>query len=337
MSVRVARDADWPAIREVHRAAFSQGVRRDGDDVVRLIDDLRADPALYVPELSFVSLAGDVVAGHVMNTWNRVGDVPVLQLSPLGVLPEHQRQGHGSALVRAALDAVRARGEPALVLEGNPAYYGRFGFVRADELGLLAPPEALVDWAVQVAVFDNARLPRGQIEYSAPFRTGTVVRRARTTDFDETLAVQRAAFGRDDEAEMVRVTRTGDAYVPELDLVAVRGGRVVGHALTSWFPLEGSERNVLELAPLGVLPEEQGRGTGSELVRASLDAARALGEAVLLLLGDPAYYGRFGFVRASAHGLLPPQGMPDEPFHVAILDDSAEHPQGRVTFPSVFL
>jgi len=165
-SVRIATDDDWPAIREVHRAAFGED---EGDRVVRLIDELRSDPSLYVPDLSFVSMDGNVVAGHVLNTWNLVGDVPVLQLSPLGVLPAYQGQGHGSALVRAALGAVRERGEPALILEGNPKYYGRFGFVRADELGLLPPPEALYDWAVQVAVFDEARLPRGQVHYSAPF------------------------------------------------------------------------------------------------------------------------------------------------------------------------
>lgn len=166
MAVRLAHDDDWPAIREVHRIAFGA----DGDRVARLVDELRADPVLYVPDLSFVALSDEGVAGHVMNTWNDVGGVPVLQLSPLGVLPEHQRQGHGSALVRASLDAARARGEAALVLEGNPEYYGRFGFVRADELGLLPPPEALYDWAVQVAVLDEARLPRGELHYSAPFR-----------------------------------------------------------------------------------------------------------------------------------------------------------------------
>jgi predicted N-acetyltransferase YhbS len=164
--VRIATDADWPAIREVHRAAFGA----EGDEIARLIEELRADPRLYVPELSFVSIAGNVVAGHVLNTWNLVGDVPVLQLAPLGVLPEHQGRGHGSALARASLDAVRARGEPALLVEGNPKYYGRFGFVRADELGLVPPPEALYDWAVQVAVLDEPRLPRGQVHYSAPFR-----------------------------------------------------------------------------------------------------------------------------------------------------------------------
>ena len=166
MTVRVAGDDNWPAIRELHRAAFGD----DGDDIVRLIDELRGDPSLFVADLSFVSLAGSRVAGHVMNTWSLVGGTPVLQLSPLGVLPELQRQGHGAALVRESLAAVRARGEPALLVEGDPAYYGRFGFVRADELGLLPPPEALHGWAVQVAVLDEARLPQGDVRYSAPFR-----------------------------------------------------------------------------------------------------------------------------------------------------------------------
>jgi len=165
VTVRVATDADWAAIERVHRRAFGD----EGDDIVRLIGELRADASLFVPELSFVSMSSDVVAGHVMNTWNLVGETPVLQLAPLGVLPEHQGQGHGSALARASVDAVRALGEPALLVEGNPKYYGRFGFVRADELGLLPPPEALYDWAVQVAVLDEARLPRGQVHYSAPF------------------------------------------------------------------------------------------------------------------------------------------------------------------------
>jgi putative acetyltransferase len=166
VSIRVARDDDRPAIRDVHRRAFGD----EGDDIVRLVDALHGDPALYVPELSLVAVSGNAVAGHVMNTWSRVDGVPVLQLAPLGVLPDEQGRGHGSALVRASLAAVQARGEAALLVEGSPGYYGRFGFVRADELGLLPPAEALYDWAVQVAVLDETRVPRGRIEYSAPFR-----------------------------------------------------------------------------------------------------------------------------------------------------------------------
>ena len=169
MTIRLAADEDWPAILEVHRRAFGE----EGERVSRLADELRRSPDLYVPELSFVAVEGDAVVGHVMNTWSEIEGSPVrvLQLSPLGVHPDHQGRGHGSALVRASLDAVRTRGEPLLVLEGNPAYYGRFGFVRADELGLLPPPETLYDWAFQVAVLDEpATLPQGRVVYSEPFR-----------------------------------------------------------------------------------------------------------------------------------------------------------------------
>ena len=166
--IRVATDADWATIPEIHRAAFGD----EGDRVARLTQELRASE-WYEPGLSFVAEEGGALVGHVMNTWNWLegGSPQVLQLSPLGALPEHQGRGHGSALVRASVDAVRARGEPLLLVEGNPAYYGRFGFVRADELGLLPPPEALHEAAVQVAVLDpDATLPQGRVVYSEPFR-----------------------------------------------------------------------------------------------------------------------------------------------------------------------
>jgi putative acetyltransferase len=166
--IRVATETDWETIPEIHRAAFGD----EGDHVARLVGELRGSE-WYEPDLSFVAEEDGALVGHVMNTWNWVegGSPRVLQLSPLGVLPEHQRHGHGSALVRASLDAVRARGEALLVVEGNPKYYGRFGFVRADEFGLLPPPEALFDWAFQIAILEpEAEVPQGRFVYSEPFR-----------------------------------------------------------------------------------------------------------------------------------------------------------------------
>lgn len=166
MTVRRARAADLEAAVELHRRAFGS------DDVPRLVQELwRSD--VYVPELAFVAVEDDRVVGHVMNTWSGLegSATRLLQLSPLGVLPERQGRGVGSALVRASLDGARRLGEPLLLVEGSPTYYGRFGFVRADERGLLPPPEALHDWAFQVAVLhDRADLPRGRVLYSEPFR-----------------------------------------------------------------------------------------------------------------------------------------------------------------------
>jgi putative acetyltransferase len=166
VSVRLAADDDWPAILDVHRRAFAD------EDVPRIAAELRASQ-VYEPDLSFVAVDGGAVVGHVMNTWSGLegSTVRLLQLSPLGVLPERQRRGFGAALVRASLEGALRHGQPLLLVEGNPAYYGRFGFVRADELGLLPPPEALHDWAFQVAVLDEAaELPQGRVVYPPPFR-----------------------------------------------------------------------------------------------------------------------------------------------------------------------
>jgi putative acetyltransferase len=57
------------------------------------------------------------------------------------------------------------------------------------------------------------------------------------------------------------------------------------------------------LAPVGVLPDAQAAGAGSALIRAGIEASRALGWELLFVLGNPAYYGRFGFVLAAPHGL----------------------------------
>jgi predicted N-acetyltransferase YhbS len=167
VTLRVATDEDFPAILEVHRRAFV-----DDPGVPGIVEGLHA-LGLHVPSLSFVALEDDRVVGHVMSSWSEIEgtDERFLQLSPLGVVPEAQGRGHGSALVRATLAGARALGQPIIFLEGNPAYYGRFGFVRADELGWLPPPETLVDWAFQVAILDeHASPPRGQVAYAPPFR-----------------------------------------------------------------------------------------------------------------------------------------------------------------------
>ena len=165
--IRLAREDDWPSILEVHRAAFGE------DRVPQLAAELHGRADLYVSDLSFVAEDDGAVVGHVMNTWSWIEETEerVLQLSPLGVLPAYQGRGHGSGLVQASLDAVRAVGEPLLLVQRDPAYYGRFGFVRASKLGLLRPPEALNDHGFQVVVLEpEATLPQGQVVYSEPFR-----------------------------------------------------------------------------------------------------------------------------------------------------------------------
>jgi putative acetyltransferase len=115
-------------------------------------------------------------------------------------------------------------------------------------------------------------------------------------------ALQRAAFGRPAEADLVDALRA--AARPQLSLVAERAGQLVGHVFFSPVSIEGAAAApaCAGLAPLGVWPAAQGGGVGSALVHAGLAGSALLGWRAVFLLGDPAYYARFGFELAAPRG-----------------------------------
>lgn len=92
--------------------------------------------------LSIVALIDGAVAGHVVCSRGSLGDQPSLGLGPLGVRRAAQGRGVGSALMHAVLGAADGLGESAVFLLGSPAYYRRFGFVAASQLGVRAPDPA---------------------------------------------------------------------------------------------------------------------------------------------------------------------------------------------------
>jgi putative acetyltransferase len=158
----------------------------------------------------------------------------------------------------------------------------------------------------------------------------------RPEDIRAIAAVTEAAFGRRAEVRLVAALRSSDGFVPELSLVALDGRDVIGHAMLTYVSVEGSDRRLLELAPLSVLPARQGEGIGSALVRASLAAADELGQPLVLVLGHPGYYPRFGFRPAADLGLEPPAGIPPEPFMAVPLRGYDGAVRGRVVFPPAF-
>lgn len=156
--------ADLAAIRAVTAAAFGTTAEAD------LVDALREDPDAWLPELSYVAEAPDgSVAAYALLTRCRVGDAPALALAPVATAPRLQRQGAGQAVVRAVLDAARARGERLVVVLGHPEYYPRFGFERASAYGI-RPSFAVPDEALMALVLDgSAEVPGGTIRYPAAF------------------------------------------------------------------------------------------------------------------------------------------------------------------------
>jgi putative acetyltransferase len=125
---------DELAIDEVLAAAFGR------DDEAELVMSLRTRRGL---EFAAVAKLDEEVIGHVAFSAVKVGgvasDPPVLALAPVAVDPTHQRQGYGSQLIRWALEEVTRRGFLAVIVLGEPAFYGRFGFQRASGFEITCP------------------------------------------------------------------------------------------------------------------------------------------------------------------------------------------------------
>jgi putative acetyltransferase len=171
--IREERASDHATVAEIHRLAFGD----HGRVVATLVDDLRS--SLDSEQgLSLVACDGDEVVGHVLFSRNlldaprRLVDVQVL--SPVGVLPERQRQGVGSALIRRGLEELTSWGVPLVFLEGAPAYYRRLGFSSCRTHRFRRPSLRIPQQAFQVRL-----LP----EYKA-WMTGTLVYRHTFWDHD---------------------------------------------------------------------------------------------------------------------------------------------------------
>ncbi len=126
-----------------------------------------------------------------------------------------------------------------------------------------------------------------------------MIRETEADDLPAILALYPLAFPGEELRPLVTDLLDGGHGV--LSLAAVEGRAVIGHVLFTLFDGRGAL-----LGPLAVVPERQGRGVGSALVRSGLERLDGVG--TVLVLGDPAYYGRFGFRREAR--VLPPYALP---------------------------
>lgn len=145
MIVREQQADDYEAIRHVYAEAFRRPRFRQPQNPGSLAPEVGLFEALWeagdaIPEFSFTALTDGGVVGHVTASQATVATDPVVAVGPIGVLPEHQGTGIGSALMDALLAAADAADVPLIVLLGAPQYYSRFGFRPAKELGVI-PPE----------------------------------------------------------------------------------------------------------------------------------------------------------------------------------------------------
>ena len=154
------------------------------------------------------------------------------------------------------------------------------------------------------------------------------IRAETDSDRDAIRALHLCCFPTAGEADLVdRLREDGDAVV---SLVAEVADCLTGHAL---FSRMAAPFPALGLAPVAVFPEWRGQGMAARLIEAGLAMAQADWDAVFVL-GEPAYYGRFGFDAAAAQGFRSPYAGPY--FMVRALKPQLPATSGRVNYPGAF-
>ena len=162
-----------------------------------------------------------------------------------------------------------------------------------------------------------------------------MIRPAEPADAPAIRAVHEAAFPTPAEADLVEaLVAAGDAVV---SLVDAANGAIAGHVLLSRMRVGGDGRayRALGLAPVAVLPGHQGAKIGSRLIEAALAVARATGEELVFVLGEPSYYTRFGFATETAGPFVSPYA--GSYFMALKLDEALALPKtGEAAYASAF-
>ncbi len=171
LTIREETPEDCPAIDRVIAPAFR--IAFDSEEEVRLVHDLRRDGDLV---LSLVADDGGAIVGTVQFCRAIVEDgglfVPVVVLAPIAVVPDRQRQGIGSALIRAGLKILAERGEDLIFVIGFPDYYRRFGFDSGAAQAYACPWSKEAGPAHQMIAFGRdrpGRSEKGCVHYPAAF------------------------------------------------------------------------------------------------------------------------------------------------------------------------
>ena len=147
------------------------------------------------------------------------------------------------------------------------------------------------------------------------------IRPEKPTDDAAIRQVHSLAFGRPQEADLVEALRRAEALT--ISLVAVQGDHLVGHIAFSPVTITADTTtiNALGLGPLGVVPEHQNTGIGSKLVEAGLQACSAMHVGIVIVLGHPHYYPRFGFTPAKPYSIIWEYDAPEAAFMVKELQE----------------
>lgn len=148
-------------------------------------------------------------------------------------------------------------------------------------------------------------------------------------------AFQTAKVSNGDEQNFVNRLRAGGNYIPELALVAEEGKNLIGHIMLTKTAVktENGEHALLLLAPVSVVLERRSQGIGAKLIEEAFRLAREQGHGAVVVVGDPAYYHRFGFKSSVDFGVINTNQIPDQYVMMCELtQDDLRNVRGTISF-----
>lgn len=173
-----------------------------------------------------------------------------------------------------------------------------------------------------------------------------IINKTNKQDYHQTENLTREAFWDVykpgcDEHLILHNIRNSQCFIGELDLVATVNNNIVGHIICTIAKVVDVKEKmhiVLCVGPISVMPEYQGKGIGSKLMRRSISIAKELGFPGMILFGNPNYYHRFGFKNALEYNISTKDGQNFEPFMaLEIQDKGFEGIQGKFYEDDVFI
>ncbi|UTB32485.1 MAG: N-acetyltransferase [Methanobacterium sp. ERen5] len=163
-----------------------------------------------------------------------------------------------------------------------------------------------------------------------------IIRNEKNEDQEAVRKINLKAFPTDVEASLVEKIRSS---MDTISLVAVHEDKVVGHILFSPLTIENDEESfpALILAPIAVLPEYQKQGIGTKLVENGIIECRNQGHSIIILVGHPEYYPRFGFKSAEQNGIKHPFEVPEDVFMAyELVPDALSRVNGVLKYSTPF-
>lgn len=167
LEIRQENMNDYEQVYNVIKTAFKNAEHSDGNEQ-DLVIALRKSNS-FIPELSLVALKENKIIGYVLFTKIKIGDSTELALAPLAVLPEYQRKGIGTSLIKEGHKIAKQLNYNYCIVLGSNKYYPRLGYIPASKYNIKAPFDVEDNYFMAIKLNENAKAINGIVEYDKAF------------------------------------------------------------------------------------------------------------------------------------------------------------------------